>query len=285
MLIGYIDESGCTGTLPSASSQIQPVFVLAAICIEHDMLLSLTNDFLDWKRKFFKKLISNHKTNHSSLDHILIEIKGADLRKKIRGNTKQRKFALTAIDHLLNIIEKHQENIIGNIRIKPVGKQFNGTSVYTSSIQNIANHFNVLCGSTSKIGMLIADSRNKQKNERVSHSIFTKMFKISDNSYANITEMPTFGHSGNHAGIQIADLICSAVLFPMATFVYCSKHMTDRTHIYTEYAHIINSFGSRIMKLQYRYQDTTGKWCGGITVSDPQGKQHGGILFKKVTEY
>ena len=33
--------------------------------------------------------------------------------------------------------------------------------------------------------------------------------------------MPVFAHNQNHAGIQIADLVCSALLFPMATTRYC----------------------------------------------------------------
>jgi hypothetical protein len=32
--------------------------------------------------------------------------------------------------------------------------------------------------------------------------------------------MPTFGHSENHAGLQLADLVCSALLFPMAMDAY-----------------------------------------------------------------
>jgi hypothetical protein len=37
--------------------------------------------------------------------------------------------------------------------------------------------------------------------------------------------MPLFGHSDNHAGIQAADLLCSAFLFPMATYMYCLGHI------------------------------------------------------------
>jgi hypothetical protein len=39
-------------------------------------------------------------------------------------------------------------------------------------------------------------------------------------------EVPSFGHSDNHAGLQLADLICSAFLWPMAMHAYCEGHIT-----------------------------------------------------------
>ena len=45
------------------------------------------------------------------------------------------------------------------------------------------------------------------------------MVGVVVDAYDRLMEMPMFGHSDNHAGIQAADMICSAFLFPMAAFV------------------------------------------------------------------
>jgi hypothetical protein len=39
-------------------------------------------------------------------------------------------------------------------------------------------------------------------------------------------------------------------------------------------------FGSRIGDLQYRYQDESGKWTGGITVTDAIGQKSARELFR-----
>ena len=46
---------------------------------------------------------------------------------------------------------------------------------------------------TGDIGICIADSRNKFKNIRVSHSIFTQKFSPAARNYLQIAELPTFG--------------------------------------------------------------------------------------------
>jgi len=72
---------------------------------------------------------------------------------------------------------------------------------------------------------VVADSRRKNQNMDTSHSIFTKIFSNSGNAYPNLLEMPTFCHANNHALIQIADFICSGLLFPMAAYSFCTGYV------------------------------------------------------------
>lgn len=82
----------------------------------------------------------------------------------------------------------------------------------------------------------------------------------------------------NHAGIQAADMICSAFLFPMAAYVYCQGHVNN-IHIHLAYHRIRDMFGERLKRMQFRYQDAGQYWRGGVTVSDAISHLHGGILF------
>lgn len=91
-------------------------------------------------------------------------------------------------------------------------------------------------------------------------------------------EVPLFAHSDNHAGLQLADLVASTLAFPMAAAAYC-KPRTGAPHSSPYYDDVRSAFGRRLMSRQYRYRDETGRWRGGLVVSDPIGHQSGSLLF------
>jgi len=113
----------------------------------------------------------------------------------------------------------------------------------------------------------------------VAHAIFTQKFRIAGDPYASIWEMPTFGHSNNHVGLQVADLLASALLFPIAAFAYCTGHITNGTHVKAGYSILRERYGERLRHLQFRYQDQGQRWRGGITVSDAHAHRNGAHLF------
>jgi hypothetical protein len=79
-------------------------------------------------------------------------------------------------------------------------------------------------------------------------------------------------------GIQAADLLCSAFLFPMATYTYCLRHIKN-DHAHIDYQVIRDEFGRRIKKLQFRYQDERQWWRGGIHTRDKLNGQRPALLF------
>jgi len=208
-----------------------------------------------------------------------VEIKGADLRKNIKeGGRDKRRHALGFLGKLLLLFEKYDTKIVGRLFIKGIGKPFDGKAVYSSSIQAMAGAFQRFLEQNDATGMMILDSRNKSLNSNVSHSVFTQKFKAAGDSYGRILDMPIFGHSDNPAGIQAADLLCSGFLFPMAAYVYCLGHVTNG-HADLSYHQIRDMFGSRLKKLQFRYQDTSSWWTGGIMTSDAINHHHPALLF------
>jgi hypothetical protein len=93
--------------------------------------------------------------------------------------------------------------------------------------------------------------------------------------------MPTFGDSRNHVGIQIADLLCSALIFPMATHAYCLNHVYN-IHVDPGFGDLTERDGARLRALQYRYL-VGDRYRGGLTVDDRVGQRPGGPLFRAAT--
>jgi hypothetical protein len=276
MFVFYVDESGCLGTLVSATSPIQPVFVLGGVVINQARLAEFTLDWLQLKERFFPNL---QIPNSDFLDWIVMEIKGAELRKRIReGPRDPRRHALGFMDKFLDLLEQYNARLLGRLYVKSIGVPFNGRAVYTSAVQSLAASFQSFLATEQGDGLMILDSRNKPTNTNVSHSVFTQKFRAAGDAYNRLVEMPVFGHSDNHAGIQAADMICSAFLFPMAAFVYCQGHVNN-IHVHLQYHRIRDRYGERLKRMQFRYQDADQWWRGGITVSDGIGHQKGGVLF------
>lgn len=123
----------------------------------------------------------------------------------------------------------------------------------------------------------ILDSRNK--NAPLAHSLFTWNFSAHGHEYNHLAELPLFGHSENHAMIQLVDWISSAFLFPMATLTYCLKHESERLHIDKAYAPIRKMFGQRLKALQYRYELPDGTKRGGIHIQGKSIKLNSLLLF------
>jgi hypothetical protein len=276
MYICYLDESGCTGALPNATAPIQPVLSILSIAVRTDEVPGLTRDFLTLKRRFFPAITpAAHQLNA-----ILDEIKGGDFRREFRiGNRTQIRHHLLFLGQLLQLLQTHNAVIFGRIYIKPIGGVFDGRAVYTSAVQSLCHVFQNYLSTNNQQGIIIADSRYPGLNAQVAHSIFTEKFRFQGDKYPNLFEMPVFGHSENHAGIQICDLINSAIVFPLACHVYCTGHVTN-VHVNANYQVLQQWFGQRLKSLQFRFQDPAdNRWKGGLTVADAIGHRSSAELF------
>jgi len=275
----YIDESGDLQQMPSnplPSGNDQPVLVISALIIDAAKLEPLTQDFLNLKSTFFPNL-SYPSGLH--LDKIIPEIKGSDLRRNAtQGNRNQRRHVIGFLSKLIDLLEVHNVKLIGRVWVKQPGHPFDGKAIYTSSIQWVYTTFDEFLTTKESFGFVIADSRNPSKNSNVAHSIFTQKFRATTSVYVRILELPTFGHSENHAGIQICDLISSALLYPIACHIYCSGHISN-VHVQADAVNLKLHFGKRLKNLQYRYQNPLDQWKGGIVVSDPIAKKSASLMF------
>ena len=273
----FIDEAGDLGALrdPPAPND-QPVLVVAGLFVDAARLATLTHDYLDLKYRFFPNL------NYSStlrLDRILPEIKGAEVRNNAtRGNARQKAHAIGFHDHIVGLLRRHDVRLVARIWIKAPGSPFKGTAVYTSSIQGLCTYFEHYLTRCDSSGLCIADSRSKSKNLSVSHSIFTQKFGAVPN-YERLVELPTFGHSDNHAGLQICDIVCSGLLYPIACYAYCTGHVNN-VHVQPGASRLRRRYRQQLKELQYRYYDVQeGRYVGGVVVSDYLNQRSGALMF------
>jgi len=154
-----------------------------------------------------------------------------------------------------------------------------GWSTYTFSTQAICTTFNHMLFSHNKTGVVICDSRAHPQNARVSFSIFTQKYKALGDPYPRIVEMPAFGHSENHAGLQVCDIICSALLFPIAAYSFCTGYVTN-VHVDQGFKSLKARYGVALHDMQYRYLEAGSTHrSGGLTVSDCLGRRSGWHLF------
>lgn len=276
MRICYVDEAGCTGALPSPVSDVQPVFVLAGVDFPQEAIHRVTHEFLHLKKRFYPNLAPRGATY---LEWILTEIKGSELRKGAADPSRnKRRHALGFLHETIALLESERARISGRVWVKAIGHLVNGRSVYTFSLQYICKCLNTQLEAEDDWGLLVCDSRNKALNSLASFSVFTQKFKAGGDGIPRISEMPVFGHSENHAGVQIADVVCSALLFPMAVHAYCRGTVTN-LHV-RDYSFIRDKFTERLDALQYRFcENGRGKTTGGITVDDKIGHRPRSEMF------
>lgn len=278
MHICYVDESGDAQPIPGpigANTVIAPVFVLCGLILDSRALAAISSDYLDLKSRFFPGLMVN-LSHH--LDSVLIEVKASEVRKAVRtGSRRARRTAIGFLDRVFDLMDSHNAALIARVWVKVPGATFNGRSTYTYSMQALSRDFQHYLATNSELGVVIADSRTHQLDERVAHSLYTMKHRMAGDELDRIVEVPTFGRSGNHVGLQIADVV-GGVVFAMATRTYCAS-VVSGVHVSSEYDRLRARYGSRLQSLQYRYLDSMGRWRGGITVSDPVGRQPGSALF------
>jgi hypothetical protein len=275
--ICYVDEAGCTGTLDSPTSSIQPTLVIVGLIIDYSSLHKATAELINAKKHFFPKLLPAAATH---LDWIREEVKGSDVRKQICSSSRnERRHGFGFLDTITKICTDAQASVVGRVWVKEVAVSVKGTAIYTSSIQSVYGDFQRYLTSHNDVGFVVADSRLKHLNTQVAHSIFTQKFKGSGDNYDRIIELPAFSHSDNHAGLQVADLICSAFVAPIAITTFCEGTLAS-VHIRPNYSLIKTRYCGWLKDLQFRYIEASGRSRGGLTVADGLNKKPGGEMFR-----
>ena len=272
MFICYIDESGGFEA-PNLNLSATPLMVLAGLIIEERRMLHLTADYLQSKARFFP-----HPTVPPGhwLGHILRAVKGGTIRSKLRSTSRnQRRHAMGFLTHTMDLLEKHHVRLIGRVWIKGRDEGLDPQASYTYAILDIARHFEQFLAVRNLKGLMICDGRMHNQDAVVSHSMFTQKMRQSGDAYPHIVESPVFGSSKNHAGLQLADLVASAFLFPLASRTYCASHYTN-VHVDSRYDQVIR-FRERCGNSDVRYispiDGTDGVWvhlrCTSTGGNDP----------------
>lgn len=273
----YVDEAGdLAGLAKPPRPNDQPVFILTGLILHWDRIRPFTAEFLSLKRRFFPNL--RHPELKLHLDWILPEVKGVDVRRSaLSGSRNRRRQSQVFISGLLDLLERHEARLVGRVWVKQPGVCISPRSMYAYSVQDLFTSFEDFLSGAGAKGICIADSRTKQLNEPIAHSVFTQLHSVGP-SFHHIKEVPLFGHSGNHAGLQASDLIASGLLMPIACHAYC-RDFVQNVHVNLKAAGLRDQFGARLGALQYRYV-RQGRLRGGIVTHDPVNRASAAELFK-----
>ena len=276
MLMCYVDESGDTGPFDPAERNSQPIFLLCALMLDQRDLESITREIIHLKQTYFPSYAQGATHWH---DWLKVEVKGANLRRTLReGLRDSRRHTMGFLFQVLSLLERHRIQLAARIYVKQPGSEFKGASVYPSAIQRLSQAFEDKLMKEKDKGVIVLDSRNKVKNVPVSHGLFTWNFSAHGSAYHYLAELPLFGHSENHAMLQLTDWIGSAFLAPMATTAYCSPFKGTCIHVAPEFDEIRDRFGQRIKQLQYRFERDDRK-LGGIHVLGGSNLRLNPLLF------
>ncbi|WP_244186987.1 DUF3800 domain-containing protein [Paraburkholderia steynii] len=267
--ICYIDEAGCSAPLPAGKTNIQPLLVIAGLIIHQEALADITRDFLTLKRTYFPGLF---KSPHP-LDDVREEIKGSDLRRAIRKRGHQARTEFRFIDETLALLENFQCHVLGTVRIKGIATPFRARETYTRSVQYACSGFQSFLEQRRARGLMVADFRTTQLNDQVAHSIFTQKYRARGDPFDRLLELPTFGISNNHVGLQLTDVLSSALLFPMASSAYCFGRVTG-VHVNGRDLVIRRRYAKRLKQLQFK-SDT--RWSIGVV--DHHERRSSAALF------
>lgn len=257
----YIDESGNSEIINNGTDNVQPMVVIAGLIIAADKVAKLTTDFIALKRKYYPNLFS--AINHD-LEALLKEVKGSDIRTDIRNhkfNSNIVKHHFHFLDDVFALLKNNKVKLISRIWVKGLGKPLRDESVYTISTQQFCVRFQKFLEPPNSIGAMIADFRDPKRNSYVAHSVFTQKFKQSGDAYPLINEIPTFGISNNHAALQICDLLCSAVISPIAALKFCNGVISN-AHTNANYSWIVTRYSKRLKALQYHCKVNTQTYWG-----------------------
>jgi hypothetical protein len=269
MYICYIDESGDSQAVNHPTHEEQPMLIVAGLFVDAARISRLTDDFIRLKRSFYP---NRFKTVAHSLDVLLTEIKGSDIRADIRKldpSAPKVQHHLRFLDGVLALCNSHDVKVVSRVWVKAYQTPLDDRTIYSMTAQHIAKRFQHYLIDKESRGMMIADFRDPARNQYVSHSIFTQKHKLGNggDAYPSIEETAVFGVSNNHACLQIADLVCSTILYPIAGRTVCNGPFNN-VHTHKNFDLIVQRYTKRIRKLQYHCSDD-GRRLWGITVRDP----------------
>lgn len=281
MHLCYVDESGDAEALRSTIPDAAPVFVLVGVTVPLQAVNALTWAFLKLKKELNPSLA---KDSVRLSDLIQAEMKGsklrADFRKDGRGRNVRRR-AFRAIDKIFELLEQHNCQLVGKIVVKVADQPSPPAerAVYSPAISEMAASFQAQLAAADTDGLMILDARTKVKNTPSVMGVTTQRFRKGGSAYPNLVESPLFGHSDTHVPLQIADIIASAVLFPIACSEYCSD-LAWNTHPHVRYKQVKERYGDKLQRLEYRYTDGDGSRRGGFQVIDPIDRRPTHLLFR-----
>lgn len=283
MHICYIDESGSIEILEENSVGSTPVMVIGGFIVDSKVQRNLIWDFLQLKSQYNPRL---KRVKLSVL--IAEEVKGSELRKDLRPqkSTRTIRRSIHFMLEVIKLLEKYECKLVGRVLVKEKGKRYKDLEIYPGYIAWIAKTFEHYLSVHNSNGIMLLDSRTKNKNTPLTSNIVTRFYSSGKGRLLqHLVDAPAFGNSDAHVGLQIADIVVSGMIFPLACNAFCTRYDWN-THCSSTYSLLRNETAARLKALQYRYRnekDSPGT-LGGIYVTGASKLRSADLFSDKVLQ-
>ena len=238
--------------------------------------LDLVQDYLQIKKRYESQRLPSGSPLSDVIPH---EIKGSDLRADLRrGRRRTVRRAIGILDSVIAAMEARHATLVGYVHVKQDGAGPRD-GVYPKAIAKIAEQFEAQLRSANNSGVMILDGRTKLKNVPSVQTITKRQIRSGGDTLRHLAESPVFGYRDTHVLLQVADLIASALLFPMACAAYCDD-VLGNTHPHPSYDQLRTRYGERPRRLERWYIDDDGRRRGGVIVFDTRRRRPTLDLFK-----
>ncbi len=278
MQLCYVDESGKAQTLSRSTPDHQPVFLIGAVVIPDEQLTRLTHGWIEIKRQYNPSIATVGLGWQDAIQH---EIKGTTFRRAFRSGAtmRRRKNALGTIDQTLKLLSEVDARLISRIWVLEEDVEIsNPVGMYAHALQFVCGAFHDGLAKDER-GMVLVDSQTHHHNHRLAHSLFTQRF-AKQPKYRQLVDMPVFGHSENHAGLQVADFLCSALLAPIACGAYCGRYSEWNTHAESGYLALREHFGQRLKDLTFTFKpEGSTEEKPSVVTADPVTKRGARLMW------
>ncbi len=209
MLIFYVDESG--DTQPHHEPLLEgetPIFCLSAVGFAASAWRAYDRALWNLKRRYYARDMAQYAKATGRRPESY-EVKGRDLAQPSHARNRR---AQNFIAKTLELCRAHNARCFSAMWRKDVHTPTNPQSIYTKSLQVLAERFHVYCEELGELGMVVVDSRTRGLDRQVATSHLSYVFgHDAGRSLTRLVEAPMFADSSLSAGLQIADIVGAAL--------------------------------------------------------------------------
>lgn len=222
----FADEAGNAARYTHAgSSQASPLLVIAGITLGRSQLCAATERLLLARRAAFgaprnRSLVENLHDN---------EVKGALLREGLLGGGSghQQARCWTYTEECMSILEDLQSRVFAHVWLKTPGGWLDEARAYGVSLEHFAAAFVHRLERSDRFGLMVLDGRSPRKDSLAQRAILDLKYScesdIVTDRLVRLADVPLVSDSKHSAGLQLADVVASALLYPMACAAYSTE--------------------------------------------------------------
>lgn len=210
MIIFYVDEAGNPHSHHEPLLQGEtPLFCLSAVALHSSRWRELDRAILKLKQTYFSREMTAFAALRPDMRPEHYEVKGSELFRP--SNARSRRCRVFA-GKILNLCESLNVRLFSVIWRKDAANPAAPVSIYTHSLQVLAERFHHYCCQVGERGLIVGDARTRTLDFQVAAGHLSFIFGHPEGrTYTWLTEAPMFVDSVLSAGVQVADILGSCI--------------------------------------------------------------------------